>query len=279
MRTVIRSTHLRVMLYVSRLIRAYLQRAAAVRERVLRRFVPRINVFVSVLLAAVVLTVCATITTAQTSSLYLEQVDPLPPVTASSPHNSLSPGISQVSLAAVRLPEPRRFAINDLITVIVRESIENDSQAELETEKGMGVNGTISAFPKLNLSDLLNFQLTPSSMDDGTPRVNITLENDFEGDGDFSRRDTFTTRVTARVIDIKPNGTIVLEARKYIRNDDEVVAMTLTGTCRHEDVTADNTVLSTQMFDLRLVKEHEGELRKATKKGLITKFFEGLFNF
>ena len=59
----------------------------------------------------------------------------------------------------------------------------------------------------------------------------------------------------------------------------ERVNVVLTGTCRKDDVTIDNTILSTQIYDLRLIKEHAGEIRNATKKGLITKFFDALFNF
>jgi flagellar basal body L-ring protein FlgH len=70
-----------------------------------------------------------------------------------------------------------------------------------------------------------------------------------------------------------------LEARKFIKNDKEALTIKLTGYCRAEDVSADNTVLSTQMFDLRVIKEHEGELRKATKKGILTKALDLLFNF
>ena len=44
-------------------------------------------------------------------------------------------------------------------------------------------------------------------------------------------------------------------------------------------MTIANTVLSTQMFDLRVAKTHEGEIRKAQKKGLFTKILDTIFNF
>lgn len=216
----------------------------------------------------------------QSSSLYLEDVEP--PVVMVGPGgvmNTLSPALGAANFAAVRLPEPRRFAVHDLITIIVRESVESDAESEFNTDKKADLNGKISAFPNLQLKDLLNFKLTPSSMAGGDPEVDISLDKKFEGEGDFNRKDSFTARITARVIDIRPNGTLVLEARKYIKNDSETLNMVLTGTCRKEDVGADNTVLSTQIFDLRLVKEHTGELRRATKKGLLTKLFEGIFDF
>ncbi len=217
---------------------------------------------------------------AQSSSLY---VDPAPLSATGRVTNGvmdrLSPHISRTSVAAVRLPEPRTFAVHDLVTIIVRESIENESDSEIETEKSTSLQGIISAFPNLRLSDLAKFQLKPSRFDQGTPQLDLSFDSEFEGEGAYERRDTFTTRITSRVIDIKPNGTLVLEARKFIRSDDESVNVILTGTCRKEDITVDNTILSTEIYDLRLTKEHDGELRRATKKGWITKLFEAIFNF
>lgn len=220
---------------------------------------------------------------AQTSSLYVrESSEPAPqrtvPVRNGVP-DRLSPAIAAVSFAAAPLPEPRVFAVNDLVTIIVRDSTENDSRAELETEKETTIEGEISDFPNLTLKDLLNFQLKPSKFSDGKPRVGVEMSKEFEGDGRYNRRDTFTTRITARIIDVKPNGVLVLEARKHVRTDKEELSMIITGACRGDDVASDNTVLSTALADLRIAKEHKGELRNATKKGVLTQVLEGLFAF
>ena len=218
---------------------------------------------------------------AQSSSLYVSEDAPSqrPVAIINGIPDRLSPFVSRASLAAVRLPEPQQFAVNDLITIIIRESIQSESESELGTAKDFSIQGLLSAFPSLQLKDLVNLQLRPSDFDDGQPQVSFNINHDFEGEGEYERSDTFTTRLTARIIDIKPNDTLVLEARKYIRSDKESVKIIMTGTCRKEDISANNSVLSTQIYDLHLVKEHEGELRDATKKGLITKFFELLFNF
>jgi flagellar L-ring protein precursor FlgH len=107
----------------------------------------------------------------------------------------------------------------------------------------------------------------------------VSSENEFEGEGDYSRSESMSGRITARIIDVKPNGTLVLEARKQVASDDESFEIVVTGTCRAEDITADNTVLSTELYDLQLSKQHDGELRSATDKGVFTKLLDFLFNF
>ncbi len=220
-------------------------------------------------------------TFAQTSSLYLQEPPPPPagsPVRIGVP-DQRSDELVRTSLASVLQPEPRQFALHDLITIIVRESVESDSESNLDTEKKLSTKAKINRFPDLQLKDLLQFRVRPGDTEGDRPELDLSYNGKFEGDGDYNRKDSFVARITARVIDIRPNGTLVLEARKFIQSDDESLSMLLTGTCRKEDVAADNTVLSTQLYDLRVVKEHTGELRRATKKGWLTKLVDTVFNF
>lgn len=232
------------------------------------------------LIATVTVLLGTTLAVAQSSSLYLDNAPPTANiVNTHGETQSLPSSLASASLTAVRVPPPRQFAVHDLVTIVIRESVEADARASIETEKETELSGRIAAFPNLKVSDVLDFRLSPSEMVGGEPAVDINHENEFSGDGDYSRRDSFTARITARIIDIKPNGTLVLEARKFIKNEDETMSILLTGTCRKDDIQTDNTILSTQIYDLRLVKQHTGELRQATKKGFFTKLFEGFFNF
>jgi flagellar L-ring protein precursor FlgH len=213
---------------------------------------------------------------AQSSSLYLEQG--APPVMVDG--RPTTPALQAASYCAVPVPEPRRFAVHDLVTIIVRESSSATSEATLETDKDVSVDGSIDQFPMFQLEDLLNGRLRSSEFDNGTkPQVGLSYKGEFEGDGGYERSDQVTTRITAQVIDVKPNGLLALEARTFIKNDEETLTILLNGFCRAEDVAPDNTILSTQMFDLRLTKTHTGELRKASKKGLLTRLLELVFNF
>ena len=81
------------------------------------------------------------------------------------------------------------------------------------------------------------------------------------------------------MIEVLPNGNLVLESRTFIKTDAEEATIKVTGVCRAEDVTAANTVLSSQIHDLVVEKVHEGELKKANEKGLLAKFFDAIFAF
>ncbi|MEX2215819.1 MAG: flagellar basal body L-ring protein FlgH [Phycisphaeraceae bacterium] len=231
--------------------------------------------FVSIVMAAPAL--------GQSSSLFVQDQVPqrqAPPVAYARQNqveNNLSPAIAASSFGAVRIPEPRLFTVNDLVTIVVRESSTNDTKADMETGKETKIKGELSEFPTFSVADFV--KLGADQFVNGTPKVELDFKKDFTGDGKFKRSDAMTTRLTAKIIDIKPNGLLVLEARRYMRTDEESVAITLTGMCRSADVAGDNSVLSTNMHDLRLIKEHDGEIKGASQKGIFTKAFEFLFAF
>ncbi|MBT8487120.1 MAG: hypothetical protein HKO59_02830 [Phycisphaerales bacterium] len=183
-----------------------------------------------------------------------------------------------VSMFAISPPELRVFNKHDLIVIVVRESSRAESSQELETQKDYDLNGRIAAWPDLQLSDLLNLQIN-AGRTTGLPRVDVGLTKDFQGEGDYKREDEFTARLTAEVIDVLPNGNLILEARTRIQTDEEQSLLKVTGVCRPIDVTAVNTVLSTQLHDLAIEKVHEGELKKSSEKGIIAKILDTIFAF
>ena len=74
---------------------------------------------------------------------------------------------------------------------------------------------------------------------------------------------------------MKPNGTLVLQARKTIKTDEEEQQFILSGLCRAEDVSTDNTISSMQIFDLELQKNHKGDMKKAvTRDGWAEKLMD-----
>jgi flagellar L-ring protein precursor FlgH len=200
-------------------------------------------------------------------------------VSRRNPGPRLNRDVARYTAVYATRPDPIEYAPNDLVTIIVREAFDTQLDAETSTEKQTDFVGGIQEFPRLNLSDLLDLQLTPNTFEDGTIQLDVNFDSEFEGAGEYTRSETMTGRITARVIDVKPNGTLVLEARKTLVNDGEEVTITATGICRVEDITPENTVLSTQLYDLFIDKQHEGELKDSTEKGILTRVLDFIFGF
>jgi len=88
-----------------------------------------------------------------------------------------------------------------------------------------------------------------------------------------------TDRLTAEIISVLPNGNLILEARTFIKTDEEESMMKVTGVCRPEDISTANSILSNLIHDLRIEKMHTGELKKVNEKGIISRVLEAIFAF
>ncbi|MCW5776104.1 MAG: flagellar basal body L-ring protein FlgH [Phycisphaeraceae bacterium] len=190
----------------------------------------------------------------------------------SDPHAALR----AVSLSFVQPPMPREFAIHDLVTIIIDETSRSESQQKLETEKDYEIKAALKQFPSLR-------HLIEGQFENGDTQRSMRLDlsggHEFNSEGNARRSDRFIARITAEVIDVKPNGTLALEARKQIVKDREVQTIVLSGTCRREDVTTNNTITSSQLAALTVIQSTDGDISRAAKKGLIPRVFESIFNF
>lgn len=180
-----------------------------------------------------------------------------------------------VSKFIVESPKAKAIEVHDLVTIIINESSKQSSQQKLDTKTDSGLSGSLKQFP--NVAKLLEAELTNGN----TPvaSVDVSGGDKFKGDAKYERNDRFTDRISAVVIDVKPNGTLVLEARRTVTKDDEVQTVVLSGMCRREDVTNANSVLSSQLADMTLTVTNEGELNQANKPGWITRAFRTVFDF
>lgn len=182
---------------------------------------------------------------------------------------------SEVSFFAVPEPQPKTLKVHDLVQIIVQEQSAISSKGSNNMSRDSELDAKVNDFVKLDLSKLKLQGLQPSV----SPEVNLSGIRSFQGQGDVERSDSFTARITAEVVDVKPNGTCVLQARTRIKTDEEEQQFILTGTCRVQDITADDTVVSTQLYDMDLQKNHKGDVRQATKRSSLGKLLDVLNPF
>ena len=194
--------------------------------------------------------------------------------TMSTPADPANATLATVSFFAVPEPPPRTIKKHDLVTIIVNEESDFTSQGTTDLQRTADLDAKIDAFVRFSLQ---NFALNSAA--GNSPEVKLEGTRDFDGTGTVERSDVFNTRITAEVLDVKPNGTMVLQARQHIKNDEEEQMMILSGVCRVEDVTPDNTVLSTQIFDKDLSKTNKGALRDTTRRGWLPKLLDAASPF
>jgi len=182
-------------------------------------------------------------------------------------------GLSPSSVSYYNVPEPKPQLLkkHDLVTIIIRENSQFASQGTTDLKHSNDLDAIIDAYVTLNWQKGLNLA---SHAPTNPIEMKTSGQRDFKGDAQVDRTDTYSGQITAEVIDVKPNGTLVLQATEDIKTDEEQQHVTLLGTCRVQDITADNSVLSTQLFDLSLNKQHKGAVKDTTRRGFFTRLLD-----
>jgi flagellar L-ring protein FlgH len=214
---------------------------------------------------------------AQSSSLYQQAAQQATTMPAVVNAQGADTGPAVRSMVAAPAPIKKKFSKNDLITIIVSEQASHSTSAKTSTGRDSTVDAQLKAF--LDVQSLKNGTVQPSTLAAGTPAITAEGKRDFDGTGSNVRTDTMAARIEGRIVDIRPNGNLVIEASKKITTDEESYTINVSGLCRTEDVTPVCTILSTQIAELTIVKTSTGLVKDATKRSWLQKLCDKISPF
>lgn len=155
----------------------------------------------------------------------------------------------------------------DLLTVRIAESqdLQNQESANLKKETTLEYA-------------LESFDIKPGAFDI-LPNVEASSQDDFTGTANYQKKGTFTARITAMVIDVLPNGNLVIQGRREIRVDFEIKVIEFSGIVRALDVAPDNSVESELVADARISYEGQGVLTNSTNRTGVGRFLHSLISW
>ncbi len=177
--------------------------------------------------------------------------------------------LSDISYSYVETEPPKELQIHDLITVMVDESAQVISEGEMDRRK--------KADGKFTLSDWIIFDglaAIPDPQSKGDPKITGKMENKYRAEGELETRESMRFRIACEIVDIRPNGTIVLEGRRFIQANAEQWELSLTGIVRPDDILPNNTVLSEDVAALRIYKREAGHVRDGYRRGWLLNFLD-----
>lgn len=171
----------------------------------------------------------------------------------------------------------RAFQVHEIVHVIVLVSAQSTTDEEVELEKNSTAKLSIDQYIKLVKGDALLPYL--KGRKPGDLGLNLKSSKDFGGEGTAEREDTLRARLAAEIVEIKPNGNLVIEARSRITKSRETTMITLTGIVSPEDVTPENTIYSYDVADVDIRYESKGPVTDANRRGWAQKLLDKLWPF
>ncbi len=125
----------------------------------------------------------------------------------------------------------------------------------------------------LNLSNLYGKGNTFS------PTVNGAAKEDFKGSGATNRAGSLVGTITAKVVEVMPNGILSIESRKEITINNEKQILILRGMVRPDDIAVDNSVLSNRIADAEVFFVGDGVVQNKQDTGWLVKLMDKVWPF
>lgn len=173
------------------------------------------------------------------------------------------------SFTYVKLEPPREIKVNDIITIIVDYKTQHISIGNLQRRKRSNMAAVLQKWIKLQ-----NGNLEPATMSQGEPGIQAQLNNQVQSQVQLNSGDTVKFQIAATVVDVRPNGNLVLEAHLHVENNEDTYEQRISGIVRREDVLPNNTVLSEDIAELKIEKYEEGHVRDGYKRGWLLRWLD-----
>lgn len=157
-------------------------------------------------------------------------------------------------------------SIGDVLTIKISEESKVDNKAKRDLQKEVNKSNTWNGEIG-NFADLGDFGFSASS------------SNKLNGKADYKDERTFEDSITATVIDVQPNGNLVLMGTRKRDIGGDIQVIEVSGIVRPSDISFDNTIRSTQVSDFRLVSKNSGIAAPYTRPGFLGRIFDIIWPF
>ena len=167
---------------------------------------------------------------------------------------------SDSSATSVIFGDQRARAVGDILTIVVNESstaVRAGSSSNTKSASGTSNQGT----------GLLGF----------VPESSIGQNDKFSSNGSINNTNTVKARLTVKVTEVKANGNLVISGTQNIRQNGEEQRIVVSGQVRPSDIQADNSVLSSNVADAKILVTGSGPLVNKQRQGILSQIWNWIF--
>lgn len=175
--------------------------------------------------------------------------------------------IYQASLARPLFEDRRARQVGDTITINLVERNTAQKSANANASRNGGMTAGIGPITRLPLRGLNGLELEASA------------ESDFSGEGAAAANNAFNGTITVTVIDVYPNGNLLVSGEKMVAINQGNEFIRFSGVINPNNVTSANTVQSTQVADARIEYRGSGFIDESNTMGWLQRFFVAIMPF
>lgn len=187
------------------------------------------------------------------------------PMTARPEHRSMESqrtgAIYSVASARPLFEDRRARFVGDIITINVVEKVQASKKSGTTAERSNSLEAGVPTLMGVPFKGVTGLNVEASS------------SNKFGGKGENSSTADFTSTITVTVIEVLPNGNLLVSGEKQIGVKEGEEFVRFSGVVNPATVTTANTVQSSQVADARIEYKANGFLDSAQVMGWLGRFF------
>lgn len=169
--------------------------------------------------------------------------------------------IYNVASARPLFEDRRARFVGDTITINIAEKTTASKNSENKTTRSGSVSASVPTVVGLPGKTLQGMSLSASDT------------NNFDGKGQNTSANDFTSALTVTVIEVLPNGNLLVSGEKQIGLKEGEEFIRFSGVVNPNTITTSNTVQSTQVADARIEYRANGFIDSAQAMGWLSRFF------
>jgi flagellar L-ring protein precursor FlgH len=138
--------------------------------------------------------------------------------------------------------------VGDILTVVVTINDQAQIQNETKRSRANSDNANLTNFFgfESKLNKLLPATVSPTSL------VDATSATSNDGKGSIGRQEQIDLRVAATIVQVLPNGNLVLEGKQQVGVNYDMRELDIRGVIRPQDISAENTITYDQIAEARI---------------------------
>ena len=156
--------------------------------------------------------------------------------------------------------------VNDVVTIRVSETTQAVTSADASNKRASSMSAGID-----QLVGLENGVKELPGLLSGAGQIR------YNGEGSTSRETRLQTTLTARVVDVLPNGYLVVQGRREVRVNNENQMVVLTGIVRPTDINRSNVVSSSAVAQMTVQVQGKGTVSQPLKPGWLHQIINGIW--
>ncbi|WIW90547.1 flagellar basal body L-ring protein FlgH (plasmid) [Sphingobium sp. V4] len=195
---------------------------------------------------------------------------------ASSPAETAPTGASLFRTGAgAFFRDQRASRVGDIVTIRINiadsASVDNSTTRTRTGSETGGIAGLLGLESQIG-------KILPGNPDPGE-LVDTSSASSAIGTGRTSRNEQINMTMAASVVDVLPNGNLLIRGRQEVRVNYELRELIVTGTIRPEDIARDNSIRHSQIAEARISYGGRGQLTDAQQARWGQQIYDALFPF